>query len=114
MGPAYYHTSDRLEFVQRFAAKDCTKRWSASSSDLLSSLNSTPADSDTRRFSAGELSETSQSSNYSHIFIPSVILIPALAIPVRLQFLMLVPPSNLPLSYLPVVYGIAFLTLWSP
>ena len=107
--------SDRLESVQRFAAKLCTKRWSASSSDLFSSLNWPQLHTCRlrqkallcRRIIRNE--SIIQPLSYFH---PQCNPNPRTchSCPVML----VPPPSNPPFSYLPVVYGMAFLTLWSP
>ena len=68
--------SDRLESIQRFASRLCTRPPLTYSPHLIGP-HSTPANPDRRRFSV-ELSETSRSSNRFLTSIPRLILTLAL------------------------------------
>ena len=109
--------SDKLESVQRFAAKLCTKRWSDSPTSLISALNWPTLHSRCSRqkvLLCRRIIKNESIISPSPYFSPLLIIIPGLITLIQFMFHLLgLPLINLHILCLYVICGTAFLRTWS-
>lgn len=115
--PTYSTVSDKLECVQRFAAKLCTKCWSDSLTVLMSELNWPSFHSRCSRQKAllcRWIIKMSQSSPYHHIFIlPLTSTLECITLILSVSPLPVLFHFKHSFLYLLAICGTAFLNMWS-